>query len=315
MKRNRNRVPKWLKKPEERATRRDTGSPSPLRSPRIGWASGGGAPFIKDVHRDDDDLPPVSATLACRACGHEAVYPVGSVFVDPGPEHDESAEPRFSYSGYFRCRSCGSGGPWRPTPSALLRFVDLLARFARGESVRIHRGALVMFDGTIVGSGGETVDRIRRYIAREPRRPFLYDRLGNAFDAAGLSDEAMAEWRAAVAIDPEFLPSLFSIGMSLAGAGDHDGAVGFLHRAVRAGRRECELPRGTVRALVRAALKRLLEISDESGGRLPFLPPNPAPAGHSHEPADGPLVLRLDSLDLRRDRDWEKLTDMFAGPA
>ena len=91
----------------------------------------------------NDDLPTskVEMALKCKSCGKVATYQVGHIILDPEYvqeiRHEDPTESLrllnkvdwakwVSFTGYFLCQHCGSGGPW--TFSVRREMVQMMIR-------------------------------------------------------------------------------------------------------------------------------------------------------------------------------------------
>ena len=82
------------------------------------------SPHYGKLNHGDLSNPRVEMPLKCKACGHTSTYNVGQVIVDP--KYITEIDPKNSlqhlgnvqwakwvtFTGYFVCADCGSGGPW-----------------------------------------------------------------------------------------------------------------------------------------------------------------------------------------------------------
>jgi len=90
-----------------------------------------------------DDLPTskVEMALKCKSCGKVATYKVGRIILDPEYAQEiRHADPVeslrllnrvhwtkwVSFTGYFLCRHCGSGGPWAFSSAARQQMVRMM---------------------------------------------------------------------------------------------------------------------------------------------------------------------------------------------
>ena len=113
-----------------------------------------------------DEIPTskVEMALKCKSCGKVATYKVGRLILDPEYvqeiRHEDPTERLrllnkvawakwVSFTGYFLCRHCGSGGPWAFSSKAKQWMVEkLIQRAVTGTSSEVFFGRVTMFDGT-----------------------------------------------------------------------------------------------------------------------------------------------------------------------
>lgn len=255
--------------------------------------------------------------LKCEPCGSIAEYDVGTILIDEDYLSDSpqsSLEDSLSFTRYFRCRSCGAGGPWRLTHDSHFELMGLLLRglHSKLESGPLQVGAVQLFDGTRVRYPTDGEAHLRSLIEASPEDPYLRDRLGNLFDHTGRPDLALEAYREALAIDPSYLPSLYSTGKLLAREGRDEEAAEALHAMLRAAKRATYLDLGERRRFVRSALEMLFDLHIESDGRVAFLPT--AKPDEIVRDERGQATLFVRSFDLDSERDWDKLVDWFVRP-
>jgi tetratricopeptide (TPR) repeat protein len=245
--------------------------------------------------------------LECGACGHADTYAVGSFLVsrrrvlrDDAPLGDD-----WGFTGYVLCGRCGGGDTWRLTDRAILTIIEELATSREsGQPGRIIAGESRLFDGTVTRFGAQAVAHLEALVAADPQNAFLRDKLGNALHVGGRPDLARAAWEAALALGPDYLPSLYSLGRSLLDHDEPERAVPYLHRCLTAARAS-PLPPDAKRELVEAAIDASFEAYNATDGRTPLLPATPS------EPGREPRRLEIFSLDLSDPRDLRRLADFF----
>lgn len=161
--------------------------------------------------------------------------------------------------------------------------------------------------------------RARREIARaldrshqSPADPYLRDRLANVYRVGGRPDLAAEAYTRALGIDPDYVPSLFSLAQLMEERGELDEAAATFHRVLtlcRAGR--CTFDARATRDIVTSALDSLLYIHEQTRGRTPILPPATPDEIAAAATEGGPIVLRVDTVDLGTERGREQLVDMY----
>jgi tetratricopeptide (TPR) repeat protein len=72
----------------------------------------------------------------------------------------------------------------------------------------------------------------RRAIALDPKKAKAHNNLGNALQAKGDLDGAIAAYRKAIALDPNDAERRYNLGNALLAKGDLDGAIGTYRRAI-----------------------------------------------------------------------------------
>ncbi len=155
--------------------------------------------------------------LECRACHKKAKYAVGRIFINSGAMRRALAkeipyEEAVFFSGYFRCKKCGLGGPWDIPRSTQTRLTLLQVMSADGHStLPIHPGELRLFDGTVCHSAGEGEAYLQRLIDADPANYFLWSRLGNLFNVAEEPDRAFPTFQKAVGLNPQDVESHHSL--------------------------------------------------------------------------------------------------------
>ncbi len=149
-----------------------------------------------------DEPPHVNQRLKliCRQCGKRAVYDVGTIYSDQEGE-GKSAQWHYTFSNYFRCRDCGSPGPWEVADFLKLLGLALRARVDR-KFEGLYSGRCALFDGTFVQTPAMGEDYLLKLIEKEPRRAFLCTRLGNLLRSCGEKARSIPWYEKALSLDP-----------------------------------------------------------------------------------------------------------------
>jgi hypothetical protein len=263
--------------------------------------------------------------LTCDACGRDGTYDVGAIVVSPFPPgrsaDDLQPEETYGFTGYFRCKHCDAGGPWRFPPLTTLKLISMMARMAESAHLDPEIAPMTMcemrlFDGTRVRYATEAEEHLTALIARSPEDPHLHDRLGNTYKLGGRRDLAEAAFRRAIEHDPDWIPSLYSLGIILSDDNRDPEAASFLHRLLLAAPTATVPTPGDLRVMVRSAMETLLDLNERSRGVIPIFPAADLPPADALTPEDAdpePLKLDILQLDLSRDSDWEILVDRILG--
>ncbi len=125
------------------------------------------------------ETPPVEGLvpLICGVCGVAGRYNVGTVVFDPeiARSVDESAlEEAVGFTGYFRCRKCNAGGPWKMPDQTLAHVISLVTAAIDGaEDVPLFLGATTTFDGKIIRYATDGEAHLKKLIDGEPERVYL----------------------------------------------------------------------------------------------------------------------------------------------
>ena len=139
--------------------------------------------------------------LICKACGQKHTYDVGTIHVW-APEGEAGPASRgYAFTNYFRCRDCGSAGPWEVVDYIKLIGFTLRAQVSRGDE-RVVFATPKLFDGTIVQSPALGEEHLLRLIEQEPGNAFLCTRLGNLLRGCGRRSQAAVWYGKALALDP-----------------------------------------------------------------------------------------------------------------
>jgi hypothetical protein len=219
-----------------------------------------------------DELPAVSQKLrlVCDGCGREHEYDVGTIHVWlPEGDTDEAAPGSRSYgfSNYFRCRDCGSSGPWEAVDHLNLTGMLLRAKVTGGDE-RMVFATPKLFDGTIVQSPAMGEDYLLRLIEGEPGNAFFRTRLGNLFRGCGEKSQAAAWYARALALDAADLEARYHLLCFAADDSDHPAAIEHARTFVRHlldGRKAAseELTHGLALSVVEMLRQAPSEVCDE----------------------------------------------------
>jgi tetratricopeptide (TPR) repeat protein len=139
-------------------------------------------------------------------------------------------------------------------PLAAVVILTVVGGFAalRKLSPRFARSALVVIGLAAAGALGlATARRNRDYrseatlwadaVRRMPGNPRAHNNLAEAYRAAGDAARAGAEFAAAVAVDPDYAPAQYNLGVTLLDAGHPAEAIPHLEKALPAPRHQAEL--------------------------------------------------------------------------
>jgi tetratricopeptide (TPR) repeat protein len=259
--------------------------------------------------------------LKCRTCGTKATYSVGRVFVNPNAMRrvfDGAApyEEAVFFSGNFRCKKCGLGGPW-DLPKVTQARLNILQMMAVKDpnsyaATAINLGELRLFDGTPCHSGGEGEAYIQGKIDADPGNFFLWSRLGNLHNIAEQPDRALPAFQKAVELNPHDVESHHSLGAIYHARGQLDEAAAQFHQVLLHARQAPQRTRNLgdmLKNIVRDTLERLLDLHEASGKRIEVLPAG-APGRPDNVDAKEAVVV-LKTWDLSKESDWEQLTNTF----
>ena len=298
--------------PKKKKTRKAGRRPVRRTARRDLW---GGCP--ESVVFCDDRGPRLR--LSCDGCGATGRYSVGTVLLDPAAGKALARDPggglesAFGFTGYFRCRTCGAGGPWSfPGETALfLAAAPVSWGLDDPESFRIARMAL--FDGTAVQYASQSEEHLKTLIERSPGDAYLHDRLGNVYVLGGRPDLALPVFHEALALDPDLAFSRYSRGELYIDEGRFDEAAADFHHVLRTAHRVTSGRRKELRGVARFSLERLLQLNERSEGKIPVLPPEVwPPAGVESRTSDG---VRIAGFDLGTERGRQRLANTFLPPS
>jgi tetratricopeptide (TPR) repeat protein len=260
--------------------------------------------------------------LICRACRKTGHYSVGRIFIEPATwqramRQEAPFEEAVYFSGYFRCKKCGSGGPWDLSRITRTRLTALLILAAASKPPGpIHFGELRLFDGTRCHSAAEGESHLLSLIDAAPDNYFLWSRLGNLFNVAEDPQRALPAFEKAVELNPQDVESHHSLAEIYFEGNDWQTAAEHYHDVLRYARHAPPRTRekdALLRQIVRQTLERLLELHHKTKGRIDLLPA-PTPEAIAVSKDDVPVVV-LTSFDLAREDDWDRLVGTFLGDA
>ncbi len=148
------------------------------------------------------ELPRISQelSLTCRQCGKSEAYDVGTILCNP--ERKTGADYRdLFFANYFRCRHCGSPGPWD-----LDDFVTVMGLASKAKMDRefpgLRFGRTSLFDGTIVQTPAMGEQHLLDLIQKDPGSAFLCTRLANLLRNCGQDSKAAPWYAKALELDP-----------------------------------------------------------------------------------------------------------------
>ena len=253
--------------------------------------------------------------LICGSCGKSGKYHVGRVLLDPHAmkkvSHPDDAvfDEAVSYSGIFRCEHCGADGPWKTAKMTRTLLLAALAIPANepGE-LGVQFGRLQVFDGKVIKTGAAAEAYLKQKIEEQPENAFIWGRLGNFYEHAGLPDLAEAAFEKSVELDSREVESLYSLGFYRRDEGDLNAAADCFDAAIRHARTSQTVSPEKLEQIVHSALEELFDLYQESRGQIPFPPKLDLPGEAWHTQLED---LRLLSLDLPSDEGFEILTSIY----
>ena len=268
----------------------------PRRSTTSGRASSTRHWSVNDAPRVKKPLP-----LVCGACGALGRYNVGTVTLDPriakSPDRD-AIDKATGFTGYFRCRKCGAGGPWElPHETVAYVTVMMVAVLSKIEDAPLVFGCSATFDGQVFRYATECEAHLKKLIDREPERAFLWVRLGTLYSHARLNELARPAYERAIELDPEDIEAHSMLGQLLVQTGRPLEAVPHWHAVLEHAREARQVNKELRRNLVRGAIESLLEAHAQSNGQIDLLPLMD-PAELEKRKKDEPLLVELREFDL-----------------
>ncbi len=251
--------------------------------------------------------------LKCKNCGHTATYHLTSLFISPeivkaktAEEHDQCV----GFGNYFRCEQCGSAWPWEWTKGSERVLTALMATTLGGaDDGRVTFGLPRLFNGAPAYSLAHAEDQLRGMLEREPNNGYVWGRLGNVYEKAGMVREARAAFGKALELNPKDLESHYSMGGLLLGEGKDKEAAHYLHQVVTLAWKNGEVPEPLLRSLVYETVGMLTTICARSNGEIPFLP---LPSLERAKPRNM-TTFTLMQLDLSEESDRQRLVSMLIG--
>jgi len=263
----------------------------------------------------EESLPQtVSMRLKCGKCGHTAKYNLTRIYISPEALEAKGSEDRdesISFGDYFRCNKCGSAWPWELTSDAYLTLTALtLKHFSKLKEERLIFGIPQLFDGSPFHSAAQAEEYLQGLLEREPQNAFVWDRLGNVYEKAGLLKKATEAFTKALEINPKELESHFSLGYLSLEKGKDKKAAEHFHQVILLAWKNQKVPEKKLRELVYQTLGWLCSIADRSQGKISMFPP-PAPALPAD--SDEPALVYMSEFDLGKEADRQRLVDMVLG--
>lgn len=229
--------------------------------------------FVARVRQNLDicrgDWPENPRELTCSVCGTKDIYDVGAVLVQGG-EFDPN-EPTFL--GYFRCSSCGAGGPWI-SPDFPALSLDAIAQVLHASFGIVGSGGVgevELFDGYRPKLGSDAEEHFLDLLAADPTNAQHFVRLGNVYVSGGRPDLAMAVVEHALELESDHIEALLVAGVILEKL-DPQEAASYLRQAVMVAHSYRGMPHQQMRRILSRALQHLYRIHRESKGEIAFLP-------------------------------------------
>ena len=209
--------------------------------------------------------------VTCSVCGARNLYDVGPVLVS----QDRGGSPQVTFVGYFRCHSCGAGGPWTSPDLdylALSAIAGGVLGRAFGSKSPGGLGEIELFDGHRPRSSADAEEHLLDLLLADPLNAQHFVRLANVYLTGGRPDLAMAAAERALDLEPDHFEALLLLIGHMLRRLDPAEAARHLRHAVAVARRYRALPLQEMRKLLAAALTDLMRIHRNSGDEIPFFP-------------------------------------------
>ncbi len=227
--------------------------------------------------------------LECVACGREGIYDVLDISVDP--EYIEavvreasadfermckSLESSVYFSGLFRCKFCGSRGPWRLTQQAYKTITLSLAIECAGgpPPIPILPEAYVTPDGVRMQCAAQAEKHLKALIEEKPDYALCWLKLGELYTNAGKPGPAKDAYQRALELDPSDFFSHMHLGGIYEDDDEPEKAAEHLHEVMRLVRNRKDVSVEDRFQVMYASFVVMLKIAAESGGAIPLLPPD-----------------------------------------
>jgi SEC-C motif/Tetratricopeptide repeat len=262
--------------------------------------------------------------LKCSACGKTREHKVGQVIVDPdffteidgekpanrlGKLTSIAWEKWISFTGYFVCPACGSGGPWNFPARAKRQLQWLIIQYVTGNKEALFIGKLTLFDGTAPRTCFDGVAHLQRLIDVEPTNAYLWNRLGNLYRSAGEYERALPAFDKAAELEPRCVETQHSLAECCLHRNDNARAADYYHQVLRLCRTGIWRNERLKENVVQHTLEMLVDLNQRSGGKIEVFPPREA-ANPPAQSSETPVVF-LTSFDLVKESDWQRLVHLF----
>jgi len=148
--------------------------------------------------------------LVCGQCGHQAVYPVGTITLDTDSEGEPTLD-YISFSDYFRCAKCGGPGPWEVVDKQpIVQMIQEVAQGGKAPGLKLGRKMIV--DETFIQTPAIAEEVLVKRREKEPQNAEVHSALGALYRRSGQSSKAEQSYRKALEINPhEFEARMVSL--------------------------------------------------------------------------------------------------------
>lgn len=263
---------------------------------------------------------PLTVALRCRGCRYEYNYEVERVVIATGFLEDSGPSPAcVSFERLIVCKRCGALEDYELGLRTMIVLAAELARLdalpddaAEEASSPDSDGRLLLVKGLTAagrefGSQGAALRHLEDAARQAPGDASIHKRLGNCYRRGGLGGRARQSYERALSLDPAEMEAHYNLGRLHLEARSWQAAHRHLRLTLESARNP-SFPDAQRRELARAAFDGLLELQARAGLRA--FPGSPA--SRPGLPGRG-ISLRLDSLDLDRDEDVDRVIALFAG--
>lgn len=262
----------------------------------------------------DDDRDPLdslrqdllSLDLCCTACSRIHSYDSGEVCL-----HPEGGEALEGWDGVLlgriiTCKSCGAVDRYELTSRAHARLMVELLPVLAGEGMEASRvtiGVPRLFDGTLMTRPSQGIEHLHGLIGASPDDGERRRRLGNLYERVGLQEEAEQAWREAIEVDDAEAEAAYSLA-SAAWGRQEPGALEYVLQTIS------RLPQADLPDEMREGVAvEMVEYLEEAAPHI--TPPLALMMVWDDGVVGDQLAMRVSSVDLRRIRRWDRLTEML----
>ncbi|WP_332651502.1 tetratricopeptide repeat protein [Lysinibacillus sp. 54212] len=223
--------------------------------------------IVDQLKKIETPQPKNEMMMKCGKCGHSGKYDIGIVAISVSVNGKKQSQ---QLTGYFRCKHCNAGGPWKDSPELLM--FTMSALMAPQRNLPVHFGEIQLSDGYEPPYATDGEEHYLKLIAATPMNGLLWNKLGNLYLTGSRPELAMAAFEKSIEVDPNQVESHLSIANLLMQLRNYKQAIHHLHQMMIAAEAYPHLEATRLRELLAHGICTSFIAATESKNKYEALP-------------------------------------------